>query len=191
MSVLPRLAKIVRVRHQVFFEAKTDATRSSAHKDLRVVLVTKENVGEVTSFRDEKMSHSFASYLAKGEIGVYAIIDDAVVGHAWVNVSRFKTRVVNGYALCGPGDALIHHCNVDPRFRGRGIYPFMLNALVSILKASASANRILVDTNVRNHSSIRGIEKGGFDRLGQGWYLQFAGRTVFKWQVLPASSNVS
>jgi RimJ/RimL family protein N-acetyltransferase len=59
------------------------------------------------------------------------------------------------------GTPLIGNCWTDPRARGRGIYPYALRAVVCFLR-DRGMRRILIETDVSNTASRRGIEKAGF-----------------------------
>lgn len=79
-----------------------------------------------------------------------------VINRTFVFKKVFLLRLVN---KSGP---VIGDCWTDDRFRGRSIFPFMLNRVAGIeLK---SANEVFVVVNTNNQSSIRGIEKSGFKK---------------------------
>jgi RimJ/RimL family protein N-acetyltransferase len=63
--------------------------------------------------------------------------------------------------------------------RGHRIYPAMLNDLCRRLFRETATRRILVGTEAHNDSSLRGIARAGFRRLGRGIYVQVMGRVVF------------
>ena len=142
--------------------------------------VTIDNVEKVLAFRGEAQVARFRTYLSQRRVGVFVLAQDQVVGHAWG--TRATSHVVtNGYFSLGPGDALISDCQVDACYRGRGIYPFMIQALSRQLQ-TAGANHVLIDTARTNVASIRGIEKAGFDLVAETWFFMVGGRRVARWQ---------
>lgn len=57
---------------------------------------------------------------------------------------------------------LIRSCVTMPQYRGQGLHPIMLQHGI----ASCENARILIMSHFTNHSSIRGIQKVGFKRIG-------------------------
>jgi RimJ/RimL family protein N-acetyltransferase len=62
------------------------------------------------------------------------------------------------------GTALIGYCWTHPDMRGRGIYPVSLRSVISELHRRG-IDRILIETDIENKPSCRGIEKAGFQLL--------------------------
>ena len=86
----------------------------------------------------------------------YAKADDGTVAHtSYVVGSCLKFRFMRR------GDFEIGPCWTNPSFRGRGIYPYVLQQIVSRV-----GHRCWMIVDEKNNSSIRGIEKAGFQRIG-------------------------
>lgn len=120
-----------------------------------------DNAELVTAIRDESLATVFRLFVAEGRHGIFAMIDGAPVGHAWITAPADQSRVVNSYARLAAGDCLIHYCFVDPDHRGNGVYAQMLHALTAWALGSG-ARRVLVDTGEDNIASQRGIVRAGF-----------------------------
>ena len=85
----------------------------------------------------------------------YAKADDGTVAHtSYVVGSRFKFR----FMRCG--DFEIGPCWTNPSFRGRGIYPYVLQQIIR------GKGRYWMIVDDKNNPSIRGVEKAGFQRAG-------------------------
>ena len=87
----------------------------------------------------------------------YVTSDDGVISHTSTVMPRcFKFRyLLSGECEIGP-------CYTHKDFRGRGIYPKVLHHILSDYKAE----KFYMTVHETNNSSIRGIEKAGFERCG-------------------------
>jgi RimJ/RimL family protein N-acetyltransferase len=142
--------------------------------DVNIFRVNNQNVEAITDFLDEKYIKIFKDFLSQGHIGVYAAMDENIVGHAWSYITGRPSKRM--YFPVNPTETLIFYCRVAPNYRGKSIYPAMLKRLQSILFQSTDINRIYIDTDVDNYASQRGIEKAGFVKLGNGYYVSIVGK---------------
>lgn len=142
--------------------------------------VTRNNVDQVIDFRGERIRNIFNEFLDEQQYGIYAYLDSQVVGHAWARVCEEARCRVNGYLEIQYAEALIHFCKVKADQRGQNIYPMMLAALCGRLFDQANVQRILIDAEIDNIPSQRGIAKVGFKSLGKGTYLQIYKHLVYK-----------
>jgi hypothetical protein len=174
--------RILKVRRRSIFVLtdENDVVPVSARVPITVSEVTFDNVDGVLDFRGEGYARIFRRYLNEGQYGAYAWLGSRVVGHAWAKVCHEPSCRVNGYMDLSQGEALIHFCNVREDHRGKNIYPATLGSLCKRLFSEANVSRVLIDTEVTNKASLRGITKVGFRPLGTGLYAQFRGRLVFK-----------
>ena len=152
----------------------------SAKIPISIQNITPDNVERVTDFRDRDKERVFRRFLNEGQVGIYAISDSKVVGHAWAVICHKKRNMANGYFELQKGEVLIHFCNVKESCRGQGIYPAMLVALCKRLFGEIGSNKIFIDTEVDNIASVRGIQKAGFRPLGQYLFLQFRNTLIYK-----------
>jgi len=168
-------------RQKVFYlTSPDDINVVAARKKIDLIDVMLSNVDFVKEFRDEAQVKLFRRFLKKGQYGVYAKFNEKVIGHAWAKVCRKHRCRVNGYMDISKDEALIHCCNVNKYHRGNNIYPNMLMVLCRRLFYEAKVGCVIIDTEVNNHASLRGIAKVGFKPLGLGTYFQFRGRLLFK-----------
>ena len=128
----------------------------------------------------EAEAKAFRRFLQEGQYGIYAKLNEKVVGHAWAKACTENHCIVNGYMDISEGEALIHFCNVSECERGGNTYPAMLITLCRRLFCEAQVSRVIIDTEADNHASLRGIVKVGFKLFGMGTYFQFCGRLLFK-----------
>lgn len=61
-----------------------------------------------------------------------------------------------------PGQVCVHHCETSPSFRGKGLYPLMLQQILRTECLEPSAKEALITCRRSNAASIQGIIKAGF-----------------------------
>lgn len=171
MRRLPR----PRIRRQMIYRVDRPAQLASFEPapDLTLAPITRETVDDVLSFRAASTARSFRRLLDWEDVGIYARIDGVVRGHAWSG----SARRVGGYFDAHADEGFIHYCNVDAACRGRGLYPRMLVALTRQLFDDGAA-RVLIDTEVTNIASQRGLLKAGFRPVAHGVFTQLGGRLI-------------
>ncbi|NQT04254.1 MAG: GNAT family N-acetyltransferase [Planctomycetes bacterium] len=180
--IIQKISNLFRIRRQqvfvcIDFEELQDRL---PRIPISIEDITYANVHRVTDFRDQARVASFHGFLDQVQIGVYAILDSKVVGHAWAIICRDKRIKANGYFRLCSGEALIHYCNVKPSCRGCGIYQVMLFNLCNRLFNEERLDKVYIDTEVDNNAALRGMQKVGFRPLGQYMYFQFRNRLIYK-----------
>ncbi len=160
------------IRRRVALELKeTWPVAAPISTGVEVLEMSSRDVGAVVGLRTPAIGSLFRRYLADGDsFGVLAWRGGEPIGHAWVVLARRRPRRVNGYFRLRRNEALVHYCYVHPQQRGQNVYPLMVNRLCAIA-CREGATRILVDTDVDNTASRRGLEKVGFAVIGSGVYL--------------------
>jgi RimJ/RimL family protein N-acetyltransferase len=81
---------------------------------------------------------------------------------------------------------VISHCVTLPEFRGLGLYPAMLSYIAHTL-CSQGAERFFIDCSDWNLSSIQGIKKVGFQKIGYGVHKR-NGRLIWYQAARPDST---
>jgi hypothetical protein len=182
MNIISAIRHMIRIRRQRIFylDAPNDIITVSNKADIKISKVTSDNVERVVDFRAIEHAGTSRKYLTEGQYGIYAWLGAKVVGHAWAKLCTKPHFMVNRYFDLKQGEAFIHYCNVDEDHRGQDVFPLMLACLCHRLFDEAKAKRIIIDTEVDNEPSLRGIAKVGFKPLGSGIYVQFLGRRIFK-----------
>ncbi len=97
-----------------------------------------------------------------------ARLDGAPVAYGWV-ATRAASIGALGISFSVPrGTRYLGDFVTLPRWRGRGIYPRLLRA---ILKREGEADRFWIGHDTPNVASARGILKAGFTRVGEIYRL--------------------
>jgi len=181
MSLISLLKRILLIRKQKIFiiQNKKELKKVSPKIKVHITEINFNNLEYLKDFRGEEYINKFKKFLIENQIGIYAWNNNKVIGHAWAFICKEKRCKVNRYIYIKEGEALIHFCNVKEEYRGKNIYPFMLTNLSNFLFTSDRLNKILIDTEKDNISSIKGIEKAGFTFIGTGTYFQILGKLVY------------
>jgi RimJ/RimL family protein N-acetyltransferase len=86
-----------------------------------------------------------------------------VVSFGWVTLS--DRQIGRSIVPAAPGWAFLYNFYTNPDFRGQGLYPQLLTAIVKSL-TKIHRHVVIIDVNSRNKASLRGIEKAGFIPVG-------------------------
>ena len=176
------LRRIVRIRRQLIFHIDdiNNINPIDTLQGLVLSPITPENLDRIRDFRDERYRVKFRTLLDDGQVGIYALLDSVVVGHAWAFVCRKAKCRLNGYWDIRANEAAIHMCNVKPELRGNHVFPAMVAALCRNLLSDGGVDTVLIDTEQDNSASIKGIAKVGFGPPhGIGLYIQVLGRRLY------------
>jgi hypothetical protein len=181
----------LRLRRQTIFEHAQVGSPIPAPRlaGTRFILVDQSNVLRVQDYRSNETAQRFLQYLDDGRVGVYALVNERVVGHGWATVAQEKSTTVNGFFRLLSGQALIHDCNVEDDARGNNIYPSLIDELRRHLELSYPKIRVLIDSEMSNTGSLKGITKAGFIPVGHGYYVQVSRFTLLRHQRILASGS--
>lgn len=146
---------------------------------LSFLRITKDNVGKVTDFQAEGVIKTFKVFLNRGEYGIFAFLNDKVIGHVWGMYAGKNDFKASQYMTLNEGEALTHFSNVDPAFRGKNIYPAMMAEISKQLFEVFKPKRILGDIEIDNLPAIKGIIKSGYKHLG---YVSYC--TIFNFKTI-------
>jgi len=87
----------------------------------------------------------------------YFIKDDGSYIH-----KSFVFNKLHVLKLIGKTGPAIGDCVTVPAYKGRSIYPFVINHLAGEMLRKKESEEVFIIVNSNNASSIRGIEKAGF-----------------------------
>lgn len=89
-----------------------------------------------------------------------AFSNGRLVHAAWLHDKKSAEHVFS-YIEMKPDQALIGQCCTDPEYRGKSVYPFMLQQLARYA-FSENFRKCYITTTPRHTPSVRGILKAGF-----------------------------
>ncbi|MBN2008150.1 GNAT family N-acetyltransferase [candidate division KSB1 bacterium] len=155
----------------LFYRKKLVASQPNVQiaQPLQVGLASHEDIQhldpkqyDLTGFEDVDLKYGHECYLARLE---------SVVGYVWVSHdSIYDDRIFD--INLREDQAYMYKAFTHPEFRGRGIYPTLLNDVCEKL-ADQGIRTAYIATSIENVSSIRGIRKAGFERLGTVYFFKF------------------
>jgi RimJ/RimL family protein N-acetyltransferase len=90
----------------------------------------------------------------------YFITENEVFVH-----SSFLFNKLNILKLIQKKGPAIGDCFTNPDYRGKSIYPFVINYIAKVLLSENRIKEVFIIVNSNNRSSIRGIEKAGFKKF--------------------------
>ena len=181
-NLFRRIRRCFKFRRQRIYvlDDPADLLPVSPKVPVRICEVNRDNVVAVSAFRGETVAQSFRGMLEQGQVGVNAVADSQVIGHAWAIVRTTRCQLANGYLRLRDRQALVHFCNVREDYRGNLIYPAMVVDLTKRLFDCMHMSRVMIDTEVRNEAAIRGIQRTGFRPIGRALFVQFRGRRILR-----------
>jgi GNAT superfamily N-acetyltransferase len=92
-------------------------------------------------------------------------LDNVEVGYGWCASSVASIGELNLTFALPPGNRYLWDFVTAPPWRGRGIYPRLLQAILA--REEVEADRFWIGNAPQNASSARGIVKAGFQRVGE------------------------
>jgi GNAT superfamily N-acetyltransferase len=114
---------------------------------------------------DERLRSAHRPYLAW--------LDATPVAYGWSAAGRTRFGSPPVTFDVPPGNRYLVDFATLPEWRGRGIYPRLLQAILTL--ESAGVERFWVLHHRENRASARGIAKAGFSRVAEIWFLDQGG----------------
>ena len=102
---------------------------------------------------------------ANGNQAVAALLADEPAGYGWVARERGAIAELDFAFALPPGNRYLWDFATLAQYRGRGVYPHLLQAILRQESASG-AERIWIGYEAGNGASARGIAKAGFAEVG-------------------------
>ncbi len=116
---------------------------------------------EIKQFK-KTLVRIYFTIMTFGKAKIFYVTSDSdtkVIHTSYVFSRCFK------FPFLGKKDFIIGPCFTHPDFRGKGIYPMVLDYIVNLLGEKDTKFYMVVDSE--NTPSIKGIEKAGFERCGE------------------------
>ena len=99
-----------------------------------------------------------------------AVQSESVQHISWIYYEKDPNRILQ----LQDDEAEVKYCLTIPEFRGQGLYPRTLRKIAGYLHQKM-LKRAFICVNEENVSSVKGIEKAGFKRLGKVRLRKVAG----------------
>ena len=148
------LQRLIGYRAVLFF--RVPAGHRSAASDLAV---QEYRPGEVRENGTPWSLEAVSARLGEGHRMFVLSLDNRPVSFAWVTESMtFSIDELDSWVMTDQPMVWIWDCVTPDAFRGLGYYPRLLSSLI----ARFEVDRIVIYSQLKNHASIRGIQKAGF-----------------------------
>ncbi|MEM7165588.1 MAG: GNAT family N-acetyltransferase [Planctomycetota bacterium] len=194
VGLLGAVRRVVRNRNPIHrglaYEITPDVLAAAQLPDPGDLVTTRydswdEIPGELRQVFEERDSEpqrrDFECYFADGSTVWIGLIDGALAGVCWRTRPRDRGRY---FVPLTKTEAIIYACFVLPGFRGRNIYPRMLQRQVAE-SFEDGLTRVYINCKRWNTPSVRGIQKAGFRAIGGSWICVFRGRARYFWNNCP------
>jgi hypothetical protein len=140
----------------------SDFKMTEAARKCEFIPIALDNYFRVRDFRSEDRVSEYEGKITRKEIGFFAQCDGKMVGSIWATWNRTQApTVARGHVRLEPNEALIHDIVTGENSRGMGVGPFMVGRIASALLGEYGVSKIIIDVNVKNHSSLRMMQKAG------------------------------
>ncbi len=109
--------------------------------------------------------------LAAGRRAYVVCAEGSVVAYGWVSFGDEQIAELERTIRVGPGEAYVWDCATLPAWRGRGLYPALLQAVARDL-AAEGVGWVWVAAKADNAASLRGFVKAGYRRIARIRYAR-------------------
>jgi len=137
-------------------------------EDIVYSAVDQNNIGDIAQDVGEKVFKEFKKLLGRGDRGYYVYHNGRVIACGWAFFNLKANKVRKNYIDIPKGFVWLHNFWTHPEFRGKGIYPTLLNFFCCTFDNAliSSAHNILIDSYSDNIASNKGISKANFKPIG-------------------------
>lgn len=125
----------------------------------------------------EKMTYKVMERFSNGAVLWIIKLNKDIAGFVWSISGKTVSRC---YLPLTPHDAYILDALTFEEYRGRGLYPLLMNFVLGKLK-SEGVSRIVGELYASNTSSIRGLEKTYYHMFGKARRFHLFGRNITIW----------
>ena len=152
-SNLPRIEK-----NLVFFLDYNQVNNCTCNLEgVYFAQLTDQNCDMLINIRKANVVEAFRNMYRNGEFCLGAFLDGELIGHCSM---IFPTNRKNQIIINNSG--YIHYCYIAPMYRGKNVYPKMLEELMRQAYSLYGIKRFSIITSPDNIASQRGLIKAGF-----------------------------
>jgi hypothetical protein len=146
---------------------------------IEIERINTKNISKVLNFRDTNTENCFKNMLRSDEIGVYGMLNNKAVGHAWCAMSKNNVKKeVGSFFKTKSEIAYLHFVNVKKDFRGNDICPYLVYNLFKTVNENYDIDIIYTDIEHNNLSSQNVVKKLGFKLYKKYTFIDILGHTV-------------
>lgn len=94
-----------------------------------------------------------------------------VIHYSWLSFDEEYIKPIEKKITLAKNEGFIHTCRTMPSFRKKRIYSFVLSNICKYLRSNGYS-KVLICANSKNIPSIKSIQKMGFKRIGEVFFLK-------------------
>jgi len=134
-----------------------------AYNPIKSVAIIKhatiDNLKDILYFQPERYIDIFKNFLAQGDKGYFAYIDNKCIHRSWVKTNEQTVYFHWAYPYkLKRNEVFVHYCETAPQARGKNVYPHVLSTIIE----EHRNKDVLISINNNNIPSKKGVEKVGF-----------------------------
>lgn len=130
---------------------------------VRIESVTDKNINDILDFQPKRYVEVFNDFLAKGDEGFYAYIDNKCIHRTWVVFGPEKVNLHWSIPyILKKNELFVHYCETSKTARGLRVYPEVLQFIIN---RHSKKNTIIIAVNEKNTPSIKGVLRAGFTQV--------------------------
>ncbi len=172
---LPKLEQYpVKIYHERLFQLQREKiVPCVSGLQLDYVKITADNLSLVEHLRGKEYVQQFEYQLSQGDFGYYVFFEGRPIGYGWVKHPGSDDFFFD------IGENCCYLCRffVHESMRGHGIYPELLNTLIS---RESECNLFFIAAERGNEASERGLRKVGFSFLSEFSFVRAYRKTFNK-----------
>lgn len=152
------------ILYHYIFIYKENIKLKEFNSNLRIEEVTLDNLYDALIYEPKEKVDKFYEFLNEGNIGYYAYYKELFAHRSWASIGPQKVmRWFDRASLyLTKGEAYFYWGETVPEFRGLGITPLVLKAMITDLNTNYNITQFHVTTTKENEPSQKGLEKAGF-----------------------------
>ncbi len=177
MKILDYIKRIGSVKTELVYKIPKNAIKPPISERLVFKEINASNLQSLERLRNKEVINRFEEFIARGERGFFVLYNGEVVAHGWLIFNPSQPRKVCDYFNLPAASGFIHYCYVDTRFRGKGIYKYLLSEMSNYYYEN-SEGTLYIDTNINNLPAQRAILSTGGIFIFKLTIWRFLGKNV-------------
>lgn len=166
-------------------------------KEFSFAEISSAEIGGLIAGCPQCFSKSQATELALDNIYCFVIFQaDAMAAFAWLAIGNVAPEFNhNGDLQAGlpvllpPDTGFVYNVYVLPRYRGRRLYGSIMRELAQVMR-TRGVTRLILTTDATNTSSLRALQRMGFQDLGKAWLLRVGPFSMARYPSSPVFGTV-
>ena len=137
-----------------------------------------QDLQEITTFWNPDLARRNINHRFELGASLWLIrLEDELAGYGW---TLRGLTVEPHYFPLGQNDVHLFDFHVFPRYRGRGLNPFLVNHILRSLSAECQG-RAFIEAAEWNHAQLASLTRTPFHRLSSARKFTILGRTILCW----------